>query len=82
MSSKLVHRTKTDPVEFFTTHRGGVLHARDDSYVWVVVPDGMPEAEVGDRVPDDWGIVPVNDSPMGAMVPWDDGLDLDPDWDW
>lgn len=51
-------RTYDYPV--WGTQGGGLVRACGDRYIFVTKPD-CPGLDVGDFMPDEWGIVPAND---------------------
>ena len=56
--------SKTYDFQTYATQGGGLAEWDDlnKRYIWVESPEQFPDMEVGDPVPEEWGIVPLSGS--------------------
>lgn len=54
--------SELDHVPMFATQGGGLATIKDGIYVWSEVPNEFPEMKVGDSIPEEWSVVPINRS--------------------
>jgi hypothetical protein len=70
----------------YGTQGGGLVRRSGDHYVFVEKPN-CPGLEVGDKMPDEWGLAPANQAAREEMSETDDddhflvGGDVDPSED-
>ena len=50
----------------YGTQGGGLVRWLNGVYIFVEKPD-CPGLDVGDKLPEEWGVVPVNDAARDAM---------------
>lgn len=63
--------TTTEP--YYGTQGGGTAIMKGDQLVWEEPPDWFTEAQVGDPVPEEWGIVgPFDRETKKPYVDFDD----------
>ena len=61
----------------FATQGGGLARCEGSLYIFVEAPEGIPEFGIGDTVPAEWGIVPINNEARSEDEP-DTDFDFDP----
>jgi hypothetical protein len=74
----------TTEVPLYATQGGGIATSKDGQFVWHELPDwveALPDGEpnkqkVGDLIPDEWDIVPINESARQEMSDEFDPLDF------
>lgn len=70
MSDMTNNRSQTQPA-LWATQGGGLAHHDGFTMVWFEVPDDLPEAQVGDPIPDRWGIMSANDAAIDCEASMD-----------
>lgn len=55
----------------FATQGGGVATLQGETYVWHSdIPDYMAPAKAGDPIPEEWSVVPINET--ARNLEWED----------
>lgn len=59
----------TYPYAVFGTQGGGLVRQQGERYVFVEEPTGSG-LDVGDTIPEEWGIVPANEAARREVDTW------------
>jgi hypothetical protein len=63
-----VHTSRNGPPKWYTQGGGIVIYDSDNqSYVFIVAPD-VPGLEIGDFMPDEWSVVPIEEKPRQRVT--------------